>query len=111
MPEGIGGRFVNQPDPLDVARDAAVDDAIRRDEQNPMISTRELACILIKKQYDECTEVLAWASENVWSIQKRWVADCDFWHVQTEKGWTNNNISLYEALLSAYNQSKKEAKS
>ncbi len=32
---------------------------------NPMISTQELACILMKKQYDEMCEVLQWASENV----------------------------------------------
>ena len=96
-----GTDYGNGPDALDVARDAAVDEAIRRDEQNPMISTRELACILIKKQYDECTEVLEWASEHVWRIEPH-RKDIGGWFCIASPNASYSGPTLYAALHSAW---------
>ena len=132
-----GTDYGNGPDALDVARDATVDKAIRHGEEL-VHSAEELKCQLFpsgtasfhvwkvgavdgdrckcgsrvlgkgltteQEELDQIKAVLSWASQNVMSI---WHHGYGEWQVQG-KSFNLFRPILYQALLSAYQQSKGE---
>lgn len=67
---------------------------------SPFISAQELACILMKKQYDEMHDVLAWASENIQCVTK-WESQ-NLWAVSWKRKCWIYKPTLYEALHTAW---------